>query len=239
MNTLDPMSRSLDIIQQLDDEPNDVGGLTPQQLKAKFDEGPQALKEYINGTLVPFINTVAQALTDFVEVDPNALRADNIAATDEVVTALELDQAYPTVVDALLKLNRDDGAQADTLRREIDLRARCASGSYLGTGTFGADNPNTLEFDFEPRFVAIIEQDNKPTEDGGLLCQFLRGWGYSTRYAKGNTGNKYINNYVTWSGTTVSWYAQADLDTTTAPSYAGPSDQMNASGVTYCYFAIG
>ena len=34
----------LDIIQKLDDEPNDVGGLTAAQLKAKFDEGPNAIR---------------------------------------------------------------------------------------------------------------------------------------------------------------------------------------------------
>lgn len=45
----------LEIIQALDDEPNDVGGLTAAQLKAKFDEGPEALRDYINNTLIPSI----------------------------------------------------------------------------------------------------------------------------------------------------------------------------------------
>ena len=47
----------LNIIQALDDEPNDVGGLTSAELKAKFDEGPNKIKEYINGTLIPEILT--------------------------------------------------------------------------------------------------------------------------------------------------------------------------------------
>ena len=34
----------MDIISKLDDEPNDAGGLTAAQLKAKFDEGGKALK---------------------------------------------------------------------------------------------------------------------------------------------------------------------------------------------------
>ncbi|MGO5113619.1 hypothetical protein ACTQ33_01075 [Candidatus Avoscillospira sp. LCP25S3_F1] len=41
------------IIQQLDDQPNDVGGLTAAELKAKFDEGGMAVKEYLNDTLLP------------------------------------------------------------------------------------------------------------------------------------------------------------------------------------------
>lgn len=48
-----PFNKDMDIIQQLDDEPNDVGGLTAQELKEKFDEGGNALKNYINQTLIP------------------------------------------------------------------------------------------------------------------------------------------------------------------------------------------
>ena len=43
----------LKIIQSLDDEPNDVGGLSAQELKAKFDEAGERIKDYINGTLLP------------------------------------------------------------------------------------------------------------------------------------------------------------------------------------------
>ena len=47
----------LNIIQALEDEPNDVGGLTSAELKAKFDEGPNKIKTYINETLIPEILT--------------------------------------------------------------------------------------------------------------------------------------------------------------------------------------
>ena len=51
----------LDIIQKLDDEPNDVGGLTAAELKAKFDEAGNIIKDYINNTLLPGISdTVAE-----------------------------------------------------------------------------------------------------------------------------------------------------------------------------------
>lgn len=45
----------LAIIQKLDDEPNDVGGLSAQELKAKFDEGGLAIQKYINETLIPAV----------------------------------------------------------------------------------------------------------------------------------------------------------------------------------------
>lgn len=43
----------MNIISALADEPNDVGGLTAGELKAKFDEGGLALKTYVNDTLLP------------------------------------------------------------------------------------------------------------------------------------------------------------------------------------------
>ena len=52
----------VDVIQKLDDEPNDVGGLSAAELKAKFDEAGNRIKTYLNETLVPSISeTVAEA----------------------------------------------------------------------------------------------------------------------------------------------------------------------------------
>lgn len=50
---LTKFEKDMAIIQALDDEPNDVGGLTSAELKAKFDEGGEAIKTYINETLLP------------------------------------------------------------------------------------------------------------------------------------------------------------------------------------------
>lgn len=48
-----PLEGDLAIIQKLDDEPNDVGGLTAAQLKAKFDESGLIIQKYINESLIP------------------------------------------------------------------------------------------------------------------------------------------------------------------------------------------
>jgi len=56
------LNDDLYVIQKLDDQPNDVGGLTAEELKLKFDEGPNRIKTYINETLIPAISdTVAEA----------------------------------------------------------------------------------------------------------------------------------------------------------------------------------
>ena len=43
----------MDIIAKLDDEPNDVGGMSAADLKAKFDEGGKAIQAFINNVLLP------------------------------------------------------------------------------------------------------------------------------------------------------------------------------------------
>lgn len=55
-------NKDMKIISALDDEPNDVGGLTAAELKAKFDEGGEALKRYLNDTLIPAV--VADGATE-------------------------------------------------------------------------------------------------------------------------------------------------------------------------------
>lgn len=55
-------TKDMNIIAKLDDEPNDVGGLTAAQLKGKFDEGGVAVKEYINGVLLPELERIDATL---------------------------------------------------------------------------------------------------------------------------------------------------------------------------------
>ena len=74
----------LNIIQKLDDEPNDVGGLTSAELKAKFDESGNIIKKYINETLIPAVLT-----DDATEEDRKQAEAARVAAEQGRVTAEE------------------------------------------------------------------------------------------------------------------------------------------------------
>ena len=90
--SLSKLTTDLDIIQQLDDEPNDVGGLTATELKATFDEGGEAVKEFLNGVLIPALDTYI-ARTD----NPHAVTkaqvglglADNTADVDKPVSTAQ------------------------------------------------------------------------------------------------------------------------------------------------------
>lgn len=79
-------SKDMSIIAKLDDEPNDVGGLTAVDLKARFDEGGEALKEYINNVLIPALEEAgADHIVQYKENDGEIrfirLNADKVLET--------------------------------------------------------------------------------------------------------------------------------------------------------------
>lgn len=59
--SLPKFTKDVQIISKLDDEPNDVGGLSADEFKAKFDEASVLIKEFINNTLLPYLEGVNAA----------------------------------------------------------------------------------------------------------------------------------------------------------------------------------
>ena len=117
---------------------------------------------------------------------------------------------------------------------------RMKTGSYTGTGTFGADNPNALEFDFEPRMVIIFKESYKPgcyttaSSDGAyndIKQEFL--FGGSSFYVNGGSSNAYTR--YSMNGKTLSWHSEYSG----TAAHMGASMQMNTENITYHYIAIG
>jgi hypothetical protein len=65
------LTDDLNIIQTLDDRPNDTSGLTAEQLKAKFDEAVNIIQAYINDTL----------LVELAKTTDGSSGADNLGMT--------------------------------------------------------------------------------------------------------------------------------------------------------------
>ena len=103
-------------------------------------------------------------------------------------------------------------------------RAKITQGSYVGTGTDGESNPNTLTFDFIPKFVLVLCDDANHADCALMMLNPSR-YGCCTSGPDGR-------HRVTWSAKTVSWYY---LDGN--GSYA--LYQMNEDQTTYHYVAIG
>lgn len=110
-------------------------------------------------------------------------------------------------------------------------KARVQFGSYVGTGTYGVSNPNTLNLSFTPRFLLVMNGD-KITGTGSYANFALFVYGVANGITVGSSSANYeIPLYATWNKNSVSWY-NADSD---YGSYA----QMNGSGTKYRYVAIG
>ena len=100
-------------------------------------------------------------------------------------------------------------------------------GSYVGTGTYGSSNPNSLTFEFEPRLVVIV---GAMYSDGTYVYTLTLVNPLTVASAHVGSGNK-TGCLVTWSGKSVSWYNNG--------SSGQDGNQLNYSGKTYCYVALG
>lgn len=70
-----------------------------------------------------------------------------------------------------------------TLASMVNSRAKIATGSYVGTGTYGASNPCSLTFDFSPNLILFFP---KVVISAGGRSIFYEGFtdydGYTNRY---------------------------------------------------------
>ena len=103
--------------------------------------------------------------------------------------------------------------------------AKIATGSYTGTGTYGASNLNSLTFEFAPKLVII---------------QASKGYGYSMLVFIYKNGEEILMPWQSTSGSftnkgkinnnVVSWYMEGNSNATY---------QLNESNTKYYYIAIG
>lgn len=106
------------------------------------------------------------------------------------------------------------------------------TGSYVGTGTHGQANPNTLTFGFSPKLVLIY--------DGSTTYAMFFAFGIGGEYTLGgyllareDSTSAKNNNYARINSNVLNWYA-SNTSATTAREL-----QLNVESRTYHYFAIG
>lgn len=89
---IEMMSADVELVSKLGDQPNQENGLTAEELKAVFDSGSKRLKEYINETLVPAVNELAESDGESIKKDqlPKTINA----ALDQAKESGEFDGGY-------------------------------------------------------------------------------------------------------------------------------------------------
>lgn len=108
---LTKLTKDMAVIAALDDEPNDVGGLTAAQLKAKFDEAGESLKEYLNGTLLAELEDSGAAASLGAVLDGEAVNVQK--ALDDLALAQTQNGNVPTGGETGTFLCKKSGEQYD------------------------------------------------------------------------------------------------------------------------------
>ena len=99
-------------------------------------------------------------------------------------------------------------------------------GSYVGTGTYGQANPNTLTFGFVPKLVWIYEANTRYiSTSAGYNGLWFASWPYLSYLLDSGTT---VTRYASLSGKTLSWYESSSA-----------FNQLNYSEKVYTYIAIG
>lgn len=171
------------------------------------------------------------------ELSDSVIMADFNADNQKVDTALaNLNQRIDTAVaDAEQRLN----AIIDQMRTTMP---HVQIGSYVGTGTYGAANPNTLTFDFTPKMLFFVDTSNDTELATLRYTVFAMYPSTAGDWLSGYSDNvAYGRNRVTWGDKSISWYADFLYSDNSAgyQTSAGPSTQRNEAGTTYHYIAIG
>ena len=155
----------------------------------------------------------------------------NKASLLKDATAVLYGQGVDAVPDDILSILSKAVLFVDGYLKDIGgskVGPRIETGSYVGTGTYGPSNPCSLTFDFTPKIVLMHRGGNLAYSDSTHCMVFV--WNITNDFYVGSSGGSH--NSVTYSGNTISWYNDTG-------NLAGAGAQLNGSGTTYWYTAIG
>lgn len=157
--------------------------------------------------------------------------------TDAVAELYGLTGSSATINDVLsiltkaAMLNSDESAVTNMDGDELLTipGVQIATGSYVGTGTYGSSNPCTLTFDFVPILVVIRSQTLALYADVVFVsdadsASVMTG---PASYQSSQDVSAYPLR-LSWTDNTLAWYSSLGVD-----------PQLNTSNRTYLYVAFG
>ena len=143
-------------------------------------------------------------------------------------TSGEINYVYSTNRNAYPDSGTSNGLKYWYLGIPFDNAAKApksATGTYVGSGTYGSGSPNKIQLDFKPRFAIVVKNAASAAANSGLAGLFS----IAMIWVEGQTEYGDANSPVTISasGNSLAWYA------------GNASYQLNTSGTTYCYYVCG
>ena len=156
------------------------------------------------------------------------ISSELLKSNNEDLASVYLKLAGGTMLGNLF-LNADptSALQAVTKNYVDSNFAKIQTVSYIGTGTYGASNSNSITFSFAPRII-FMRDSNGSTIYYPVFPQLL-STSYAERLGFISSSRFYIKKSS--DGKTFTWYS----DSSTNPAM----DQCNSSGWTYACCAVG
>ena len=134
------LTDDLDIISVLDNEPNDVGGLSADEFKAKFDKAGNIIKKYINEVLL------AELASAIGAENIGITKVDGLTGIGTVQAALAkiekqmADMTQGAVADASISTEKLSDLAVTTAK----LAAACVTAAKLAAGAVGTEKLSDL-----------------------------------------------------------------------------------------------
>lgn len=145
-------------------------------------------------------------------------------------TSLGLSQWIETDPVQMEDFNENNEIINSVLEEFASSAVKIISGSYVGTGTVGSSNVNSLTFEVQPK-ILFIQQDAGTNKVMDCMSVFV--WGnpvvmiLTSVYGTTNA----IKLMASYDGNTVSWYQSGS-------NYQEGWAQLNQSNYTYRYIAF-
>lgn len=177
---------------------------------------------------------IAATKTDFLEANGSyKFNIPTIALPDggiaEILQNSEGETIFPYTL-ARLVIGKDGKDLNELLDGLLKSAAKVQVGTYIGTGTAGKGNPNTITFNFEPKLVFIYSVQTQLEGSTQHIRHAFYVYGGQMMIADSYQGTG-GSNRVTINGNTMSWYNNN--------ASANAALQLNTSGAQYAYAAIG
>lgn len=137
----------------------------------------------------------------------------------------------------------DDGNVGETYYKYVGvpyenfthMPVKIEAGSYVGTGTYGSSNPNTLTFSFAPKLVVISgTATNQFTDSLALISGNTKTGAMGYNNLSSGSGVFAGGIRVSWNKNSVSWYVD-DISNSNFSEHI----QKNLEGQEYYYVALG
>ena len=112
----------------------------------------------------------------------------------------------------------------DLLGNYVGNGVKIETGEYIGTGTHGNSDKNTLHFNFTPKIVVVRTSKQSSSHYGFLTLNPIEVTPSAFNF-QGSSSSNIL--HLSWSEKVLKWYGETN------------TDQLNETGVKYFYAAIG